>query len=324
MVQKQYTYDPATDTFSEVKRSKRRILVKIGAYLSSALLMAFGLYVLFSFYLPSPKEMAMQRKTELLQSQYDDLNHEVQNMHAVLDNIKSRDAEVYELLLGEQPVDDFVWEGGKGGHDIEGEQITEDVRINELNNSIADMERKLVLHSKYLDDVESAAEEDDLRRSNIPSIRPVQMAKSDTYVRLLSGFGMRKHPVHKVNKMHKGIDFPGKRGTPVIATGGGTIKAIKKIRSGYGRHVIIDHGFGYTTLYAHLDKITVKRGQKIKRGEKIGTLGDSGTVTAAHVHYEVRKNGVAINPINYCMDGLTPEEYNLLVKEACEHNHSFD
>lgn len=324
MVQKQYTYDPNTDSFTEVKVSRRRFAIKAGAYMASVLLMAFGLYVVFSFYLPSPKELSMQRKTEVLKSQYDELNLEVQHMHAVLDNIKKRDAEVYDLLLGEQPVDDFVWEGGIGGHDIEGEHITEDVRINALNNAVEDMERKLVLHSKYLDDVEAAAEENDLRRSNIPSIRPVQMFKSDSYVHLLSGFGMRVHPVHKVNKMHKGIDFPGKRGTPVLATGGGTIKAVKKVRSGYGRHVIIDHGFGYTSLYAHLDKIQVKKGQKVKRGEQIGTLGATGTVTAAHVHYEVRIDGRAVNPIEYCMDGLTPEEYELLVKQACEHNHSYD
>lgn len=324
MVQKQYTYDPVSDSFKEVKPSKRRFTIKAIAYLSSVLLVAFGLYVVFSFYLPSPREMSMQRKSEELKLQYNELNREVQHMHAVLDNIKKRDAEVYDLLLGEQPVEDFVWEGGIGGHDIEGEQITEEVRITALSNAVADMERKLVLHSKYLDDVEAAAEEDDLRRSNIPSIRPVQMSKSDSYVHLLSGFGMRIHPVYKVNKMHKGIDFPGKRGAPVIATGGGTIKAIKKVRSGYGRHVIIDHGFGYTSLYAHLDKIHVKKGQKVKRGEQIGTLGITGTVTGAHVHYEVRIDGRPVNPIDYCMDGLTPEEYELLVKEACEHNHSYD
>ncbi len=324
MAKKQYTYDVSTDTFMEITPSPKRRIAKAIAYMISVFVTAFLFYFVFSFYLPSPREASLMEKMDHLKSEYDIMNAEVNDMIAVLDNIKDRDSEVYELLLGAQPIDKHIWHGGIGGHDIEGEVITDDVSLTALTNSIEEMERKLVLHSKYLDEVEQSAKEDDLRKQNIPSIRPVQMSKSDTYVHMLSGFGMRKHPVHKVNRMHKGIDFPARRGTPVIATGNGTVVSVKRRRTGYGRSILIDHGFGYTSLYAHLDKIEVKKGQKIKRGEQIGTIGRTGTATAPHVHYEVRRNGQAINPIQYCMDGLSPEEYNTLLEAACQHNHSFD
>jgi len=308
----------------QIKANPQRKVVKAAAYLCSVVVTAFIFYFVFSYYLPSPRETAMTKEMEQLKAQYDALNTDVNDMIAVMDNMKDRDSEVYELLLGAQPIDKHIWHGGIGGHDIEGEALTEEVNMTALTNSLEEMERKIVLHSKYLDDVETAAAEDDSRRRHIPSIRPVQMAQSDTYVHMLSGFGMRKHPVHKVNKMHKGIDFPARKGTPVIATGDGTVVSVKRKRTGYGRSVEIDHGFGYTSLYAHLDDISVKRGDVLKRGEQVGTIGRTGTATAPHVHYEVRLNDRAINPIHYCMDGLSPEEFSTLLKASCQHNHSFD
>ena len=324
MIKRRYTYNPDTDTFMEIKPNSKKKAFKAFAYLASVIVMSFLFYFVFSLYLPSPNEMSLMNKLDQLKGNYNDLNTEVDNMTAVLDNIQARDAQVYELLLGTQPIDDHIWNGGIGGHDIDGEKISEDVSLNALNNAINDMERKLVLQSKYLEDVEKSAIEQDLRRSNIPSIRPIQTSKADKYVNMLSGYGMRKHPVHKINKMHMGIDFPAKRGTPIVATGNGKVSKIKRQRTGYGRSVTIDHGFGYQTLYAHMDKITVKEGQEIKRGQEIGTIGRTGTATAPHVHYEVRLNGKPINPINYCLDGLTPEEYQDLVEAASVHNHSFD
>ncbi len=324
MIKRRYTYNPVTDTFMEIKANPKKTTVKAIAYGASVLVSAFVLYFVFSIYLPSPNEMALTKRLDDLKVQYADLNQEVDNMTAVLDNIKERDAEVYELLLGTQPVDDHIWNGGIGGHDIEGDKISDEVSLIALNNAIDEMERKLVLQSKYLEDVEKSALEQEKRYANIPSIRPIQTSKSDRHVQMLSGFGMRKHPVYKVNKMHLGLDFPSRRGTTVVATGGGKIAKIKRQRTGYGRSILIDHGFGYETLYAHMDKITVKEGQEIERGEQIGTLGRTGTATAPHVHYEVRLNKKAINPIGYCMDGLTPEEYQTLVEAASVHNHSFD
>lgn len=324
MIRKRYTYNPETDTFEEILPKPKRTIAKSIAYAISVIVTGFAFYFLFSFYVPSPNEISLTKRLDKLTAKYSDLNTEVNNLTAVLDNIHNRDAEVFELLLGHQPVDDHFWNGGIGGHDINGEAIAEDVSLTALNLAVEELERKLVLQSKYLEEVEKVAVEQDLMRSNIPSIRPIEMSKSDHYVRLLSGFGMRNHPVHKVNKMHLGLDFPSPTGTPVVATGNGKVVSIKNQRTGYGRSVTIDHGFGYETLYAHLNKVMVKKGQTLKRGEQIGTVGRTGTATAPHVHYEVRLNKKPINPIHYCMDGLTPEEYHTLLEAACKHNHSFD
>ena len=140
----------------------------------------------------------------------------------------------------------------------------------------------------------------------------------------LSGYGIRLHPVHKIKKFHKGIDFTAPRGTAIQATGNGVIQRVENRKNGYGRNVIIDHGFGYTTLYAHMQDVDVEVGDTVTKGQKIGTIGSSGTSTAPHLHYEVRINNRPVNPIDYCMDGLTPEEYKELVIRASIENQSFD
>ena len=162
------------------------------------------------------------------------------------------------------------------------------------------------------------------RLASIPSIKPIQEDKLKRKVRHLSGYGMRIHPVHKVKKMHKGIDFTAPKGTAIQATGNGVVKKVEKKRTGYGTSILIDHGYGFSTLYGHLNEVSVKKGQQVKKGEVIGKVGSTGTSTAPHCHYEVRINDVAVNPIDYCLDGLSPEEYQLLVRMAHEENHSFD
>ena len=141
---------------------------------------------------------------------------------------------------------------------------------------------------------------------------------------LMSGFGYRIHPIHKIRKMHAGIDFGADTGTPIMATGDGHIEKIIKKRTGYGKHIIINHGYGYKTLYAHMSAIDVRTGQKVKKGEQIGKVGNTGTSTAPHLHYEVIYKGKKINPIHYVIDGLSPEEYEDLVNQAKISNQSFD
>lgn len=159
--------------------------------------------------------------------------------------------------------------------------------------------------------------------ASMPSIKPVRSDKLSKSVGLLSGFGYRVHPVFKVLRMHSGIDFTAPKGTAIQATGDGVvIKA--DFKSGYGRCVIIKHGYGYETLYAHMDKILVKKGQKVKRGQPIGKVGSSGISTAPHCHYEVHFHGKPVNPIAFVLDGLSPKEYDALVKAAEAGNQSFD
>jgi len=155
----------------------------------------------------------------------------------------------------------------------------------------------------------------------LPAIQPIQ---NKELTRLASGFGMRIHPIYKIKKMHTGLDFSAPRGTPIYATGAGTIKRaeISYRKTGYGNQVEIDHGFGYVTKYAHMQMLAVKRGQKVKRGDLIGYVGSTGGSTAPHCHYEIIKDGKKIDPIQYIIQDVTDEEYQKLLELASRENQS--
>ena len=182
----------------------------------------------------------------------------------------------------------------------------------------------MVMQSKSLDTIVNMAREKEKMLASIPSMKPVRSDKLARKVRLLSGFGRRIHPIYKVPKMHYGIDFTAPRGTPIQATGDGVVVKVENKRTGYGRNVVIDHGYGYKTLYAHMQDVHVKKGQKVIRGQQIGTVGNSGSSTAPHCHYEVMLKGEKVNPIHYVMDGLSPDQYQELVKASEMSNQSFD
>ena len=157
--------------------------------------------------------------------------------------------------------------------------------------------------------------------ASIPAIQPV--ANTDLR-RMASGYGYRIHPIYNVRKRHWGTDFSAPTGTPIYATGDGLVIENNNSRSGYGKHIIIDHGYGYQTLYAHMSKVDVRRGQRVKRGDVIGYIGSSGRSTAPHLHYEVIKDGRKINPINYFFNDLSPEEYEKMLELSSHSNQSFD
>ena len=157
--------------------------------------------------------------------------------------------------------------------------------------------------------------------ASIPAIQPVS---NKDLSRMASGYGSRIHPIYKTRKLHTGMDFSAKSGTPIYATGDGKISKVKKSRIGYGNHVIIDHGYGYKTLYAHMTKYIVHKGQKVKRGEVIGYVGSTGTSVAPHLHYEVHKDGRKINPVNFYYNDLNPDEYEKMLEISSQNNQSFD
>ncbi|MEM9849852.1 MAG: M23 family metallopeptidase, partial [Bacteroidota bacterium] len=213
-----------------------------------------------------------------------------------------------------------------GGHDqfasLEAGNSTEILR-NTLEKADK-LKWQLAVQSRSLDTILSEAQRKEEMLASIPSIKPVRSDKLARDIKLLSGFGMRLHPIHKVRKMHAGIDFTAPQGTPIRATGNGKVVKVERRRTGYGNNVTIDHGYGYKTLYAHMYTVDVVLGQKVTKGETIGKVGSTGTSTAPHCHYEVIFKGKKVNPIHYCMDGLTPEEYQAMAEAAGKMNQSFD
>lgn len=267
------------------------------------------------------------REITQMRVEYDKLIDEFAILDKELDHLQERDAYAYRMVFGMDPVDDDVLEGGIGGHD-QYKLLRQFRHSGELmaqaNERVRKLKHKMVMQSKSMDTVITAAIEKEAMLAAIPSIKPVRSDRLPRSVRLLSGFGYRLHPVYKVRKMHTGIDFTAPRGTPIQATGNGVVERMEKRSTGYGFNVVIDHGYGYKTLYAHMSRIDVKEGQQVKRGQQIGVVGSTGTSTAPHCHYEVIYKGKKVNPINYVLDGLSPKEYQELVKAAERVNQSMD
>ncbi len=286
-----------------------------------------ALYYVSADYFPTPKEKTLSKELNQMEHHFSSITDEFDQLADELKDLQNKDAEVHRLIFGMDPIDESMWEGGTGGSE-KYKYITKYSSNTELITNTKDRIQKLRqqidLQRNSLDTIYTMATEREEKLASIPSIKPVQEDKLKRNIRYLSGYGIRIHPVHKVKKIHRGIDFTAPEGTPIQATGNGTVKKVEKRRKGYGNNIVIDHGFGYETRYAHMDEIHVKKGDKVLKGEQIGTVGNTGTSTAPHLHYEVLINGRHVNPIDYCLDGLTSEEYHDLVIKASIENQAFD
>ena len=305
---------------------KQRLKQVAGFTVSSAL---FGLAALWVVqqYFPTPKEKQLNRQLSNVVYHFSNLKEDFKEVAADVEFLQQKDADIHRMIFGIDPIDDGIWNGGVGGHKPYDNMVMESVSkemISETLSEVDQLKRKIEIQKASLDTLFTLAVEKEKRLASIPSIKPLREDKLKRRLHSLSGFGMRLHPVHKVKKFHAGIDFTAPSGTEIQATGNGKVIKIENKKGGYGRNIVIDHGYGYTTLYGHMSEILVKVGQDVVKGQLIGKVGNTGTSTAPHLHYEVRINGKPVNPIDYCMDGLSPEEYKDLVELASIKNQSFD
>lgn len=325
MGKEKLVFNAHTLSYEKAKETVQQKIIRIFGFVSTAVVSAFLLTFVMHNFFPSPREKALQQEITVLESEYGKLLDDLKVMEKALANLQDRDANAYRMVFGMNPIDNDVLLGGVGGVDEYGpyRNLSSGKILLETKDKVRQLKYKMVVQSKSLDSIMAKAQQKENMLASIPSIKPVRSDKLSKSVGLLSGFGYRIHPIFKVPRMHSGIDFTAPKGTAIQATGGGVvIKA--EFKSGYGRCVIIDHGFGFQTLYAHMDKILVKKGQKVKRGQPIGKVGSSGISTAPHCHYEVHLRGKPVNPIQYVLDGLSPKEYDALVKAADSANQSFD
>lgn len=327
MKKEKYVYNPSTLQFEKLKLSSKDKLFRFAAVTSAFIFTSAIIFVIGYNYFPTPKEKALDREIGQMEYYYANLTSDFQDIAKDLEKLHQKDAEVHRMIFGMDPIDDAIWNGGIGGskryNHLEDFEKTGELITESLEN-VSKLKRKINIQSNSLDSLFIIAKSKEERLAAIPSIKPVREDKLKREMRNLSGYGIRLHPVHKVKKLHQGIDFTAPKGTAIQATGNGKVIRVEKRRSGYGTNVIIDHGYGFTTLYAHMKTVEVKKGQKVTKGQKIGTVGSTGTSTAPHLHYEVRINGKAVNPIDYCLDGLSPEEYTELIQRASVENQSFD
>ena len=318
-----YYYDTKTLSYKPIESTGIDKFKKFIVYLTSSAILAFFTLLIFFQYFDSPKEKRLKGEINHLLSQYEIINNDLEKIELVLDDIQKRDDNIYRTIFEADPIPTSIRKQGFGGVNrykkLSG-YSNSDLIIN-TSKKIDQLTKQLYLQSKSFDEIIELAKNKSKMLASIPAIQPV--ANKDLK-RMTSGYGYRIHPIYKTRKMHYGMDYSAKVGTEIYATGDGVISKVKKSKRGYGNYVKINHGFGYETLYAHMSKYIVKKGQKVKRGEVIGYVGNTGISTAPHLHYEVRKDNKKINPVNFYFNDLTPDEYEKMLELASQPNQSFD
>ena len=318
-----YYYDSETLSYRKIERKKRTTFKYILVFLTASALFAFIMLVIASQYFESPKEKALARELQNMQLQYELLDKRMDEAIAVLESVERRDNAIYRLYFSSNPIPEEQRRQGFGGVNrykkFEGYDNSK--LIKEANKKMDILQKSIVVQSKSLDEIAILAEDKEKFLATIPAIQPV---KNEDLTRMASGYGTRTDPFTKARKMHWGMDFTAPRGTPVYATGDGVVKRADASATGYGKHIRIDHGYGYVSLYAHLYKYNVKKNQKVKRGDIIGFVGSTGRSEAPHLHYEIFKDGTRINPINFYYGNLSPEEFSKLLENASLENQSLD
>ncbi|MGD1945018.1 MAG: M23 family metallopeptidase [Croceivirga sp.] len=320
-----YYYDPDTLSYRKIEPKKSKKYRNIALFILGATLFGFVglLFLLNTNLVNTPKELSLQREVQNYELQFEILNRKMQQIEEVLANVEERDNNLYRLYFEANPIPEEQRRAGFGGvnryKSLEGFNNSD--IIIKASKRLDIIQKQMVIQSKSLDEIAKLAEEKEKLLAAIPAIQPV---RNEDLTRMASGFGWRSDPFTKARKMHKGMDFTAPRGTPIYASGDGKVIRADNKSSGYGKHIRIDHGYGYLSLYAHLSKYNVSKGQKVKRGDLIGFVGNTGRSQAPHLHYEVWKDKEKINPINFYYGSLTAEEFENMLKYASQENQSLD
>ena len=320
-----YYYDSETLSYRKIERKKGR---RLGIFLLSLLGMILSGFLLLIIYInlpyvETPKEKALKRELSNMELQFELLNKKMQLAEEVMAEIAERDNNLYRVYFEADPIPEEQRRAGFGGinryKELEG--FDNSKLITSTSKRLDILTKQIVVQSRSLDEIAKMAEEKEQLLAAIPAIQPVD---NEDLTRVASGFGYRTDPFTKARKFHWGMDFTARRGTPVYASGDGVVSRADNTASGYGKHIRIDHGYGYESLYAHLYDYNVRRGQRVKRGDLIGFVGSTGRSEAPHLHYEIFKDNERINPINFYYGNLSPEEFAILLQKAQQENQSLD
>ena len=309
---KKYKINPETLAMEQVESGLGYWLRQTGIYILSGIVLGVVFLYLFLVFFPSPPEKQLLREKEAMQSQMETLNRQVDQMQIVMTDLQQRDDNLYRVLFGAEPIPLNIRQGTqrKISYYEEIAQMTNSQLSADLSLKVDVLEKELYVQAKSYDEVLELAKTQEIRMENIPAIQPVL---NKDLKRVASGYGVRIDPVYHVRKFHQGMDFTAPTGTEVFATGNAKVSFVGW-KQGYGNTVILDHGFGYQTLYAHLFKALVRKGQKVRRSDIIALVGNTGKSTGPHLHYEVRLHGKPVDPRNYYFYDLSPEEYDQMIQ----------
>ena len=320
-----YYFDPETLSYRPIEITNKKRLSNFILFLLASF--AFGLSSLLIFlninWINTPSEINQKRALDNYELQFNILDKKLKQIETVIANIEERDNNIYRVYFEASPIPEEQRKAGFGGvnryKDLEGYDNSELI-INTAKR-LDILSKQTVVQSRSLDEIERLAANKAELIEAIPSIQPV---KNQDVTRMASGYGYRIDPFTKKRRFHYGMDFSARKGTPIYATGNGTVKRADNRSSGFGKHIRIDHGFGYVSLYAHLSKYNVRRGQKVKRGDIIGFVGNTGRSRGPHLHYEILKDNKKINPLNFYYGNLSQKEFDAILIQSRQENQSMD
>ena len=323
MAKIRYQFNTKSLKIEKVQVTMKERLKRLAGSMAFGLVFGVVVIVLAYNFLSSPREKALINQLEQYKLQYKIMNDRMDNIQKVLSDVQDRDDNIYRLIFEAEPIPSEVRKAGFGGIDryenLEG--IANSEIIVNTAKRLDEITSQLVVQSKSYDEVFKLAKDKEKLIASIPAIQPVDF---HDLRRIGSLFGYRTDPFYKVSKFHEGIDFAAAVGTPIYATGDGIVSVAAYNSGGYGNEIEINHGFSYETKYAHLSKIKVKVGQRVKRGEIIGLMGNTGKSTAPHLHYEVHKAGIPVNPIYFFFNDITPAEYQAMIELSSQPSQTMD
>jgi hypothetical protein len=323
MPRTKYKFNPESLSFDKVRLGLRALLFRSLAYFTGSVLIALVYWVIFASFFDSPKEKALKREVEQMTIQYDLMHREMTSIENVLDGLQKTDDNLYRTIFESEPVPSTLRSGGTGGvnryESLEG--FSNSKLVIETAARLDRIRKKVYVQSKSFDELINLAKNKEDMLKSVPAIIPIS---NKDLTRTASGYGWRIHPIYKISMFHYGMDFTAPAGTDVYATGNGTVIAVLSSQRGFGKHIIISHGFGYTSTYAHLSEFKVRVGQKVQRGDVIGYVGSTGLSVANHLHYEIKLNGKNVDPVNYYFEDLSAEGYARIIELASKTGQSFD
>ena len=317
-----YIYNPKTRTYDRVYPTVRQRMMNFLRQLFVGMGLGAASFIVLIWIFGSPSEKELRIENSKLVAQYNVLSKRLDEALGVMKDIQQRDDNLYRVVLQADPIADAVRAAGYGGTNRY-EELMDMANADLVVNTTQKMDfldRQLYIQSQSFDEVVNLFKQNDEMLKCIPAIQPVS---NKDLKKTASGYGMRIDPIYKTSKFHEGMDFSASIGTPIYATGNGTVTKAGW-QSGYGRVVVINHGYGYETLYAHMNKIDVRKGQKVVRGEVIGEVGNTGKSTGPHLHYEVHVKGRVVNPVNYYFMDLSADDYDRMIQMAENHGNVLD
>jgi len=318
-----YYYNTHTLRYERLTTPLRVKLLRIFGFLAASIVSAIIIVAVAFQYVESPKEKILSQQNANYKENYDVLKNRLEELQLQMEELQNRDNTVYRSIFEAAPIPDSarVKAIEKSKELAMVSTMGNDALVASITNQLNTLNKRILFQEKSYQEIEEMVKNKVKLLAAIPAIQPVSNKDLD---RIASGFGYRIDPVYKVTKFHAGLDFTAPQGTPIYATADGVIKEATYSATGYGNHVVINHGYGYETLYGHMVRIKSRRGQKVKRGEVIGYVGSTGKSTGPHCHYEVHKTGKPVDPIYFFYNDLTPEQFDRILKLAAQANQSFD